>query len=367
LAVLIAHISDLHVSRFGEHVSNLRARGTHGRVAPRNQTWQPVEDLDGWRIEQRASALRLIDDQGAVHAHEREGAADPLKTRRAFAQRAQARLRTDHVRLARAFPSLEETERLLADDPGNTNLRFCRAAHHLRADRPDWVVITGDLTDDGDGYSLILAALAPFVERGRVLAIPGNHDIYDSPRFAVPAHARKRMSEKRILWEAFAPALGLPPGGVWVRELGDGVFACGLDSCVPPRTPMSASGEVDAAQLRALEGALGDLPREARKLALLHHHVVNLPMRSIGFSPWQLGMRLRNARTVFDFFRRLRFHAVLNGHRHVGYRYHPSHAPLFVSAPSTTLGCRSGAAPRPYYWRIELDGRLAPTVRERPL
>jgi hypothetical protein len=58
---------------------------------------------------------------------------------------------------------------------------------------------------------------------------------------------------------------------------------------------------------------------------------------------------------------------VLNGHRHVGYRYHPSHAPMFVSAPSATLGCRSGASPRPFYWCIELrDGEVG-NVRERSL
>src|SRR5262249_61832607 len=115
-------------------------------------------------------------------------------------------------------------------------------------------------------------------------------------------------------------------------------------------------GELGAAQSRA--------PRAARRWAISNHQVVTLPMRSVGFAPWQLGIRLRNAREVFAWFRRLGIHAVLNGHRHVGYRYHPSHAPLFVSAPSTTLGCRSGSAPRPYYWRIELDGGEVPSVRD---
>src|SRR5581483_433761 len=250
--------------------------------------------------------------------------------------------------------------------PGNTNLLFCRAAHQLLEDRPDWILITGDVTDDGVGYDLVLAALAPFVERGRVLAIPGNHDIYDSPPIVVPGHARKGRREKRELWAAFARALELPGEGAWLREL-DGALVCGFDTCVPARTPFSASGAIADESLDALETALESAAPGACRVAMLHHHVVNLPFRAVGLAPWQLGMRLRNARAVYDFFQRHEFRAVLNGHRHVGYRYHPNHAPMFVSAPSATLGCRSGSAPRPFYWRIEIADREIASVRERLL
>ena len=109
------------------------------------------------------------------------------------------------------------------------------------------------------------------------------------------------------------------------------------------------------------------IPPGAARIAMLHHHVVNPPVRAVGASPWQLGLRLRNARAVYETLRSLDFRLVLNGHRHVGYRYHPSHAPMFVSAPSATLGCRSGSAPRPFYWRIELAGGEVSSVRERTL
>ena len=97
---------------------------------------------------------------------------------------------------------------------------------------------------------------------------------------------------------------------------------------------------------------------------MLHHHVVNPPIHGIGRAPWQIGMHLRNAERVFEFLKDRAFRCVLNGHRHVGYRYHPPNAPLYVSAPSATLGCRSGA--RPFYWRIELDRGQVVSVRERP-
>jgi len=367
MAVVLAHISDLHVSRFGEHVTSLRGRKTHGRRSPRGQTWDPVENIDGWRIERRARELRLVDDAGAVHARQRVEPDEIAPVMRSYAARVHERTRTAHDKLAARLPARDEIERLLTDDPSNTNLRFLRAAHVLIDDAPDWVLITGDLTDDGVGYDLILAALKPFVDRGRLLAVPGNHDVYDSPMFVVPAHARRHRPEKLAAWRAFAAELGLPAAPYWLRDLGDGLTVCGLDSCNPARTPMSASGAILPQTLEELRGLLQGPTPDRHRIAMLHHHVVNPPTRAVGATPWQLGMRLRNAREVYDVLRELGFGCALNGHRHVGYRYHPSHAPLFVSAPSATLGCRSGASPQPFYWRIEVQGREIGSVRERSL
>jgi Calcineurin-like phosphoesterase len=365
MALVLAHISDLHVSRFGEHVTSLRGRRTHGRAAPRGPAWDLVETVDGWRIERRGRDLRLVDDAGAVHARRRVEATDQARLQGEYATLVRERMRSAHHRLAERLPAPGEVERLLEGDPTNTNLLFLRAARILIEDAPDWVLITGDLTDDGVGYDLVLAALAPFVERGRLLAVPGNHDVYDSPLFVVPAHARRRRAEKLAAWNAFAAQLGLPAASYWLRELGEGAIVCGLDSCNPALTPMSASGAILPQTLQALYGALECAP--SGRIAMLHHHVVNPPVRAIGAAPWQLGMRLRNARAVYDTLRALEFRCVLNGHRHVGYRYHPSHAPLFVSAPSATLGCRSGASPRPFYWRIEISDGDVGSVRERSL
>jgi hypothetical protein len=367
MALVLAHISDLHVSRFGEHVTSLRGRKVHGRASPRGQSWDPVESRDGWRIERRDQELRLVDDLGAVHARRRVEPADLPAAQREFAGLIEERTRTAHHRLAARLPARAEVERLLADDPTNTNLRFLRATHKLIEEAPDWVLLTGDLTDDGIGYDLVLAALAPFVERGRVLAVPGNHDVYDSPLFVVPAHARRRRADKLSAWREFSARLELPATPWWLRELGEGVTVLGLDSCNPARTPMSASGAILPQTLMQVRATLGPRAPGVARLGMLHHHVVNPPVRAVGAAPWQLGMRLRNARAVYDTFRELEFCCVLNGHRHVGYRYHPSHAPMFVSAPSATLGCRSGASPQPFYWRIEMQGAEVASVRERSL
>jgi 3',5'-cyclic AMP phosphodiesterase CpdA len=286
---------------------------------------------------------------------------------RAFVGRVNERMRTAQQRLAAERPDRAEVERRLDDDPENTNLLFLRAAHILVEDQPDWVLVTGDLTDDGVGYELILAALAPFVERRRLLAIPGNHDVYDSPPFVVPGHARRRRADKIEAWRAFAGALELPDRPLWLRDLGEGAVVCGLDSCNPARTPFSASGALTKETLAELPAAVERMAPDALRIAMLHHHVVNPPTRAVGATPWQLGLRLRNARVVYETLRALDFRLVLNGHRHVGYRFNPSHAPMFVSAPSATLGCRSRSSPRPFYWRIELDRGEVSSVRERTL
>ena len=271
---------------------------------------------------------------------------------------------THHARLARKLPSQQRIAEMLQDDPGNTNLRFLRAAHQVRELNPDWVLITGDVTDDGIGYDLVEAALAPFIEKRRLLAIPGNHDVYDSPPFVVPPQDRKDVGRKRELWAPFAQKLGLPAEGPWVRDLGEGVAAAAVDSCMPAWTPLSASGEVSIESLHAL-GRMLEAGDFRTRLGMLHHHVVNPPILHVGRAPWQLGMRLRNARDVYDFFVTQNFKAVLNGHRHLGYRYHPPWAPLFLSAPSLTLGDRTGV--RPYFWRLEIrDGEIG-TVREHPV
>jgi Icc protein len=373
--LVLAHLSDLHVSRYGEHVTSLRTtlRSRHGL---QDDDWSRVEELDGWVIQRRvkwrwrlrdsedALELRLLDDEGYVQTRRKGRRSDESALRRELETVAQERHLTEHARLARKLPELSQVEALLVDDPTNTNLRFLRAAWMLRESKPDWVLLTGDVTDDGIGYDLVEAAFRPFIDRGRLLAIPGNHDVYDSPPLVVPPHERKDVRKKRGLWRPFARSLGLSDEASWIRELGEGTVVAAVDSCTPAWTPLSASGEVTPESLQRL-GQLLDGADCPVKVAMLHHHVVNPPILHVGRAPWQLGMRLRNAKEVYDFFVSRAFAAVLNGHRHLGYRYHPAWAPLFLSAPSATLGCRTGAAP--YFWRLEIKAGELVSVRERPL
>lgn len=354
----IAHLSDVHVSRLGSTLTQSRSL-----IREAGDGWEPIQVTEGWRIEmqraagrrfQRLDQFRLVDDEGVVLEtikvkNQAEGAViDELVHSMSVRQRSAA------ASLAADLPGDEELRSLLGESPANNNLRFCAVAAQLLADPPDWVLITGDLTDDGIGYELVERALAPFVADRRLIAIPGNHDIYASPPLLTTKAARKTVPEKRRLWGAFAQRIGQPMATSFIRDLGDDVVLACLDSAHPPSIPASASGEVLAHELEQLAGAFDARPADKVRICCLHHHIANPPADVLGSTPIQAGMKLRNAKQVLEKLDQLGFSAVLNGHRHIGYRYHPAHSPLFLSAPSTTMGCRSGHAP--YFWMIDVDG-----------
>jgi 3',5'-cyclic AMP phosphodiesterase CpdA len=364
----IAHVSDFHVSRYGnvyeERKSPLKEATGSG--------WETLsDDGDGWRVEIQSAAertfvfrdnLRLVDDDGLVHQIVRARPEDRAAKQEELA-RIHARKKSTHSEiLARDFPSHDRAAEMLAADPDNANLRFCLLAHRVRQLEPDWVVITGDLTEDAVGFELVSAGFRPFIERQRFLAIPGNHDIYPSMPFVVAKPFRKTEGQKRKIWSTWAASVGVPSGGSFLKELGDGVLLVALDSCHPPKIPHSASGLVELNDLHHLRGELDHRSKQETRIACLHHHIVNPPITLTGAAPLQAGMRLRNAKDVVDELQSLGLGLILNGHRHMGYRYHPARSPLFLSSPSSTLGCRTGLGP--YFWLIDVVGGQEPVIRD---
>ncbi len=371
--MIIAHLSDLHISRFGTSLTQTRALS---RAATEGDPWETIrEEAGGWRIQAlRATQsrlrwkdrLRLVDPSGIIH--------DAIKIKKGEEEQSVAglvalmerRQRVSAGALAASFPSAQELAALLAEDWDNGNLRFCAVAHQLRRDAPDWLLVTGDLTDDAEGFELIEAGFAPFIEARRLVCIPGNHDIYPSPPLVTSPSARKTEAGKRRLWGTFAARVGMPAGGSHVAMLGPSVALACLDSCHPPRIPASASGLVQLHELPQVVGALDTLAgAEGLRLACLHHHITNPPRTALGSSPFQPGMRLRNARSVLEALSGAGVSVIMNGHRHLGYRYQPAGGPLFLSAPSTTMGCQSGQPP--FYWQINVGPEGLGAIREVPI
>ncbi len=370
--MIIAHLSDFHICAYGARLTQLQDMPS--RSTPVGRGWETVRREGDWRIQKRRASdssfrirdqLRLVDDNGIVHRVTKTlwGVGESRAIDELLGL-VDVRRRNTPQELAENFPSEAELETRLQRDPENLNLRFCAVAHAMRRDRPDRIVITGDLTDDAEGFDLILRGFEPFFERGQISCVPGNHDVYGTPPLWVRKAHRKKEAEKRLLWATFASSVGLPAKGSHVRELGDGVLLVSFDSCHHAPLPGSASGMVHERDLHKVARELDGLGKQVR-LACLHHHVVNPPLRHVGLSPIQAGMRLRNAKRVFAMLKELRFQLVMNGHRHVGYRYHPANSPLFLSAPSSTIGCRSGE--KPYYWRVEIDGDSVGAVQEVPI
>ncbi|MDF2692960.1 MAG: 3,5-cyclic-nucleotide phosphodiesterase [Labilithrix sp.] len=369
MGFVLAHVSDLHVSEFGDTFHDRL------RVVKRSVNVAGVEpgkydiawEEAGWRVllerGKRRAKIGLVDPEGYIHpvpsVKESGGVLDPVERAAAKACRLEARRAGV---LARHPPSAGALRHLFDATPRNSNVRLLRAAAALEEAGADAVVITGDLTDDGTGYELVEAAFARWKEKGMLFAVPGNHDLYLFPMRGSgrpkPTHATKRAA-----WNAFAARLGLelsPTGGWWKHLPQADTVIVGLDSCArPQRRFFRHNGGVGKAQLDWL-GEIGKQPefRSARhRIALLHHHVVPLPHGVGKRAPSEIGMRLDDARSAAEVFDEVGITAVMHGHRHVSEQRQPAGSNFTILAsPSLTLGCRSGDDPS--FWRVELDERM---------
>ena len=367
----LAHASDLHVSGFGDTLHDrTRLVRRSARIADTSDArfatcWEEAS----WRVlreRHKKGEIVLVDPQGYSHpvpsARESGGLLDPVERAAAKACRLEARRA---VTLAASPPTEGALAAMLETTPHNANLRCLRAARVVDAHAVDAVVLTGDCTDDGDGWELVSAAFRKWHARGRLLVIPGNHDLY---RFPIASSARPRPTEasKLARWREFAAGAGLEvePCGAWKRLFEEvGVVVVGLNSCARrQRAFFRQNGAIGPAQLEWLR-ALAATPswQQARhRIVLVHHHVVPLPHGVGKRAPTEIGMRLDDARAFTDTLADVGATLVMHGHRHISERRSPAgHDFELLAAPSLTLGCKSGDAPS--FWRVELDDRVHAT------
>jgi len=368
---VLAHVSDLHVSGFGDtfhdraHLVKRSARIAD--TAPLR--WETCWAEAGWRVLRvRGSGrgkLQIVDPQGYSHplpSPKEGGGIDPVERAAAKACRIEARRAAT---LAAAPPTDGALAMLAEATPENANVRCFRAARAVEADRIDAVLITGDLTDDGEGYEVVEAAFAHWKERGRLYAVPGNHDLYLFP-ISGSARPRPTAEAKRAAWRAFAGRLGLSLDecGAWHTEIPEAqAVIVGFDSCSrPQRRFFRHNGAVGEAQLQYLRGvAATPAWKGARhRIVALHHHVAPLPHGVGRRAPTEIGMRLDDARAVGEALNEVGVTLVMHGHRHVSEERQPAGSNFRVLAsPSLTLGCRSGDGPS--YWHVELGERAYAT------
>jgi 3',5'-cyclic AMP phosphodiesterase CpdA len=369
LSFVVAHVSDLHVSEFGDTFHD-RLRVVKRSANPAQidtARFEVVWEEAGWRVlherGKKRSKIALVDPHGYAHsipsAKQSGGLLDPVERAAAKACRLEARRAST---LASAIPSAGALRTLYEATPRNSNVRLLRAAAAIEEANADAVVITGDVTDDGAGWDLVLAAFARWHDEGRLFAIPGNHDLYLFPMRG-SVRPRPTHESKRAAWHAFAKRIGveLHEAGGWWRLVpeADAVIV-GLDSCArPQRRFFRHNGAIGPAQLEWLR-EVGQRPefRAARhRLVLLHHHVVPLPHGVGRRAPSEIGMRLDDARSAAELFDEIGVTAVLHGHRHVSEQRQPAGSNFTILAsPSLTLGCRSGDDPS--FWRVELGERM---------
>lgn len=230
---------------------------------------------------------------------------------------------------------------------------LCAAAQALQ---PDLMLVTGDLVHLGlaaeaEAAAEWLSALGP---PERVLAVPGNHDLYRGDAWAaVQAH-----------WAGYlhlgAPAADAAPDAApdaagreaphWARFPShlrrDGIELHGLNSGLP--TPIfTAAGELGAAQRDRLAKQLATASADALHILALHHPP----------APGAIGRRkaLRDARALAPLAGRVPL--ALHGHVHRDQSYRLGQARVFATNSASLADAsfrrfdieREGGG-----WRIEM-------------
>lgn len=285
------------------------------------------------------------------------------------------------------------------------------------AARLDWILITGDITDAGRNAEFIAfgAALARHPDlAGRVLIIPGNHDVNivdraNPSRLELPVapggslrrlrmlSAMARLQGDRVRVVDRATRRAGPTLNAWLAEGGRGAalarfmdrggipaglrarqaWADAFPLVVPPATPdglgvvlldsnaethfsfTNALGIVAMGQLRAAEGAMAVWPA-ARWLVALHHHLVEYPRPGAPLAD-RIGTALVNGHWVLQRLRRLAPRiVVLHGHRHFDWMGCCGGLRI-LSAPSPVMGALDDG--ERHFWlhafRPAADGGLA--------
>lgn len=374
MSFVLAHVSDFHVSTFGDTLhdrTRIVRRSAHLAEVNAHE-WTEVWSEAGWRVVKRKSKLLVIDPDGYSHPappkSDFKELSDPIERAAAKACRLESRRAKT---LAGAIPS-EGALGLLADStPRNANVRLLRAVRYVEQANVDGVAITGDITDDGDGYEIVLAAFDKWRARKTLFAIPGNHDRYLFP-ISGSTRPKPTRESKAAAWHAFAKAIDLPlePSGAWVRVVPNAsVIILGIDTCArQQRRFFRHNGAVGAEQIAfAHEVGKRDEWKNARhRLVLIHHHVVPLPHGVGKRAPSEIGMRLDDAQAAAECFDQIGATLVMHGHRHISEERQPAGVGFrLLAAPSLTLGCRSGDGPS--FWRIELGDRVYATRVKIPI
>jgi 3',5'-cyclic AMP phosphodiesterase CpdA len=203
------------------------------------------------------------------------------------------------------------------------------AIEEINAERPDLVVIAGDITDEGypDQYPLArqeLAALAC----PEIVRVPGNHDA------------------RNVGYLHFEDTFGARDSRLR-RTLGDlDVALVAVDSSKPDLD----EGEIGREHYGWIaEGFTGDADL---RLFVCHHHLMPIP------GTGRERNQVLDAGDVLSLLRQAEVDLVLSGHRHVPYVWPVAGMLLVHSGTVSTL--RTRGFPRPAYNLIRVgDGRIS--------
>ncbi len=360
----LAHVSDLHVSGFGDTLHD-RARLVQAERARRRHERDAVRDLLGRGVVARparapqegARSCSSIPTATPIPspARARAGAARPGRAGRGQGVPPRGaplgHAGGGHRRArARSRPMLETTpaQREPAVPPRRARASTERTSTRSssRATAPT-TATAGSSSPPRSASGTSAGACSS--SRATTISIA----------FPIASSARPRPTEesKRARWREFAARCGLElePCGAWKR-----VFDGGRGGRRGTRLVRAPAAGVLPAERRHRPGAARVAARARGDGSLAATHAIAsssstttwcpLPHGVGKRAPTEIGMRLDDARAFTDTLADVGATLVMHGHRHISERRSPAgHDFELLAAPSLTLGCKSGDAPS--FWQ----------------
>lgn len=175
------------------------------------------------------------------------------------------------------------------------------AARRIRDERPDLVVVAGDLTLDGKTSEFDAAATWLAALPDPLLVVPGNHD---TP-FVGPGELWTRFTQP---WRRFQERFGVEDGAGW---RGSGVTIASLNTARAAQLRWNWSkGAVSRRQIRSVSQALAAAPSGDLKVVVCHH-----PLMEVLGGP--MTARVRGGVDAANHFVQAGADIVLSGHIHL--------------------------------------------------
>ena len=200
---------------------------------------------------------------------------------------------------------------------------------HLLEQDLDMVVVSGDLstTSLAKEFEVARKHLQPFIDQGKLVTIPGNHDVYT-----------KAAQKKKRYEQFFQDCHGETTGSEiypFVRPVGEDVVFIGLGSAVP--TGVSGSwGRIGEKQLTRLPIILSEHVNQFRVL-LVHHFI-----QDKHGTPGHPRRAIRDSERLLEVVKEYGVELILHGHEHARYNYNvpgpKGDIPVYNPGPATRYG-----------------------------
>jgi 3',5'-cyclic AMP phosphodiesterase CpdA len=233
------------------------------------------------------------------------------------------------------------------------------AVSRLLVERPDLIVISGDISNVGlqSEWQAAIRRLKPLADAGlRIGVVPGNHDYYlrQNPGQFESTFAAWQFADSRV-------------GGFYPFVLRAGRVSVLMLNSAVPTAPLMAWGRIELDQLERAR-QLTDIEQDQGQtvVAVIHHHPVPAPHKKV-----EATRNLRNAWYLRRFLVDANIRVLMHGHNHYLQltRLGQASGPLVVGLPSTTY---TRSEPEPVHACLamyEFDGSdpqllLAPIDRQ---